>query len=171
MPNTESKSRTRTLVIGILGSLIMVYGLGARTVGGPHYGCTGPSVECVNVRGFAWLPLLAVIVGSAMLASQCFSMRAFKNMYMLGVVVMAYAMLNGLLGSLACGVDASSQKINGCTGSLAGAFAHLGLSGLVVVAVTTIFLKSVQRRGLMQPAATSLDDSAESDVNATGTAR
>ena len=56
-------------------------------------------------------------------------MRAFKNMYMLVVVVLAYAMLNGLLGSLACGVDASSQKINGCTGSLAGAFATWASQG------------------------------------------
>ena len=148
---SESPSRLRTLAIVIVGSIVMIYGIGARKMGGPHYGCTDPSAACVDARGFAWIPLLAVIIGSLMLASQCFTMRAFKNMYMLGVAVMAYALLSGFLGNLACGFDAPSQKINGCTGSMSGAFAHLGLSGLVVIAVTTIFLKSAQHRGLIQP--------------------
>lgn len=165
----ESSERLRTLGIIVLGSFIMIYGLGARKIGGPQIGCVGTQAHCNVGRGFAWIPLIAVIVGSVVLASQCRTMRSFKNMYMLGVVVMSFAILSSFLGTLACGVSKEAQKINGCSGSAVSSLAHLGLSGLVIVVITTVALKIAQRRGSLQPDPVQVTGGNETSLNdATG---
>lgn len=151
MKTVESTERLRTLGFIITGSIIMIYGLGARKIGGPQFECVGTQAHCNEGRGFAWIPLIAVIVGSVVLVSQCHTMRAFKNMYMLGVVVMSFAILSGFLGSLACGVTQDGSRVDGCSGSTVNALSHLGLSGLVIVAITTVALKVAQRGGKLQP--------------------
>lgn len=129
------------MVIIVAGALLLVYGLGARTMGVPQLDCGYSTSECGTTRGLSWFPLLVVVVGSVMLASQCLNLRAFKNLYMFGIMVISFAVLSGFLGNLACGLNNQAENFSGCTSTTASGFIQVGLSGTIIVSMATGYLK------------------------------
>jgi hypothetical protein len=84
---------------------------------------------------------LVVVVGSVMLASQCLTLRAFKNIYMFGIMVISFAVLSGFLGNLACSLNNQAESFSGCTSTTASGFIQVGLSGTIIVSLATVYLK------------------------------
>ena len=138
--NTDAEKPFRRMVIIIAGAALLVYGLGARTMGIEQLDCGYSTSQCGTTRGLAWFPLVVVVIGSWMLASQCLNLRAFKNMYMFGIMVISFAALSALLGNLACGLNNQSSNFSGCTSATASGFIQVGLSGTVIISMATYFL-------------------------------
>lgn len=160
-PRNISPARLRTLVFIVVGSFITIYGLGAREIGGFGVACDNNGIRCHGAQGFAVLPLVAVVIGSMLLSSQCKTMRSFKNMYMLGSVIMSYAILSAFLSKLACGFGNEKSAVEGCSGATFHGFAHLTLSGLLIVVIATVYLKVTQSRGRLEPDPQRSDHDAE----------